>query len=121
MKQLKCIYNISKKLNPEKIDAEKIETTLTLKNYGDPPSRSKADDNPPRSEKGEVKFIRQAEPPLLSDNAKKIYRAFERAEMQADELILKSGLGASEFSGAMTELELFDLVELQAGKNYKLK
>lgn len=106
---------------PEKINSDNIEKTLTLKNYGDPPSRSKADDNPPRTEKGEVKFIRQAEPPLLSENAKKIYRAFERPEMQADELILKTGLGASEFSGAMTELELFDLVELQAGKNYKLK
>ena len=41
--------------------------------------------------------------------------------MQADELILNTGLSVSEFSSAMTELELFDIVELQAGKNYKLK
>lgn len=106
---------------PELIDIEKIETTLTLKTYSDPPSTAKVDDNPPRKEKGEVKFIKQPEPPLLSENARKIYRAFQKAEMQADELILETGLGASEFTSAMTELELFDLVELQAGKNYKLK
>lgn len=106
---------------PELIDIEKIETTLTLKTYSDPPSAAKVDDNPPRKEKGEVKFIKQSEPPLLSENSRKIYRAFQKAEMQADELILKTGLGASEFTCAMTELELFDLVELQAGKNYKLK
>lgn len=106
---------------PELIDIEKIETKLTLKNYSDPPSVSKVDDNPPRREKGEVSFIRQAEPPLLSESARKIYRAFTRQEMQADELILNTGLSVSEFTSAMTELELFDLVELQAGKNYKLK
>ncbi len=106
---------------PERLDVTKIETTLTLKNYGDPPSRTKPDDNPPRRDKGEVTFIRQPEPPLLSENAKRIYRAFTSSEMQADELILLTGLSVSEFSGAMTELELFDIVELQAGKNYKLK
>ncbi|MBR3835266.1 MAG: DNA-processing protein DprA [Clostridia bacterium] len=106
---------------PELIDFEKIETKLTLKNYSDPPSTAKVDDNPPRGQKGEVSFIRQAEPPLLSENARKLYRAFTRAEMQADELILNTGLGVSEFTCAMTELELFDIVELQAGKNYKLK
>lgn len=106
---------------PDFIDIEKIENQLTLKNYSDPPSVSKVDDNPPRKEKGEVKFIKQAEPPLLSENARKIYRAFTQSEMQADELILNTGLGVSEFTSAVTELELFDLVELQAGKNYKLK
>ena len=106
---------------PELIDIEKIETKLTLKNYSDPPSVSKPQDNPPRKEKGEVRFIKQAEPPLLSENAKKIYRAFTKQEMQADELILATGLSVSEFTCAMTELELFDLTELQAGKNYKLK
>ncbi len=106
---------------PELIDMNKIETKLTLRNYSDPPSVSKVDDNPPRGEKGEVKFIKQTEPMLVSENAKKIYRAFTRTEMQADELILNTGLGVSEFSSAITELELFDIVELQAGKNYKLK
>ncbi len=106
---------------PELIDIEKIENELKMKTYDDPPSRAQTDDNPPKAEKGEVKFIKQAEPPLLSENARRLYRAFEKAEMQADELILKSGLGVSEFASAMTELELFDIAELQAGKNYKLK
>lgn len=106
---------------PEYMDIERIEKSLTMKTYSDPPSRSKPDDNPPRQEKGEAKLIKFPEPPLLSDDAKKIYRAFESETMQADELILKTGLSAGAFSCAMTELELFDLVELQAGKIYKLK
>ena len=106
---------------PEYLDIEKVEKTLTMKTYSDPPSTAKTDDNPQRKEKGEVKFIKTPEPPLLTENARKIYRAFESETMQADELILKTGLDAGSFSSAMTELELFDLVELQAGKLYKLK
>ncbi len=106
---------------PELIDIEKIENSLTLKAYSDPPSRVKVDGNPTKEKKGEVKAIKQAEPPLLSENARKLYRSFEAAEMQAEELILKTGLDVSEFAAAMTELELFDLVEIRAGKNYKLK
>lgn len=106
---------------PEYLDIEKVEKTLTMKTYSDPPSREKTDDNPQRQEKGEVKFIKFPEPPLLTEDARKIYRAFDAPEMQADELILKTGLSAGSFSSAMTELELFDLVELQAGKLYKLK
>ncbi len=106
---------------PELLDIEKIEKTLTMKTYSDPPAKTAVDDNPQKKEKGEVKFIKFPEPPLLTEDARRIYRAFDRAEMQADELILKTGLSAGAFSSAMTELELFDLVELQAGKLYKLK
>lgn len=107
---------------PEYLDIEKIEQKLTMKTYSDPPSAGgKVNDNPPRTEKGEVKLVKFPEPPLLTENARKIYRAFDRETVQADELILKTGLSAGEFSSAMTELELFDLVELQAGKLYKLK
>lgn len=106
---------------PELLDIEKVEKTLTLKTYADPPSISKVNDNPPRQQKGSVDFIRQPEHPLLSENAKNIYRAFESREMQTEELIIKTGLDVSSFNCAMTELELFGLVELMAGKNYKLK
>jgi DNA-binding transcriptional regulator GbsR (MarR family) len=64
---------------------------------------------------------KKAEPDGLSENARKVYRAFENGGMQMEELIMKTGLSVSAFACAMTELELFDLVELQAGKNYKLK
>lgn len=106
---------------PEYLDIEKVENTLKMKTYSDPPSTAKTDDNPQRKEKGEVKFVKFPEPPLLTEDARKIYRAFDRQIMQADELILKTGLDAGNFSAAMTELELFDLVELQSGKLYKLK
>lgn len=107
---------------PEYLDESKIEQKLTMKTYSSPPPEGRsAVDNPPRTDKGEVKVIKFPEPPLLTEDARKIYRAFDREIMQADELILKTGLSAGEFSSAMTELELFDLVELQAGKLYKIK
>ena len=40
--------------------------------------------------------------------------------MQADELILSTGLSAVEFMSAMTELELLGVIEPLAGKNYKI-
>lgn len=106
---------------PELLDMEKIEKTLTMKTFRDPPSKSMPVDNPQRQKNGEKKVIKFPEPPLLTEDARKIYRAFDKETMQADELILKTGLDAGAFSGAMTELELFDMVELQAGKLYKLK
>lgn len=106
---------------PELLDGEKIEKTLTMKTYSDPPSRAKFDDNPQRVEKAEVKSVKFSEPPLISENARKIYHAFKTETMQADELILETGLSVGDFSCAITELELFDIVELQAGKLYKLK
>ena len=107
---------------PEYLDGNKIEQTLSMKTYSDSPSAGRSNaDNPPKAEKGEARLIKFPEPPLLTEDARKIYRAFDAPEMQADELILKTGLSAGAFSSAMTELELFDLVELQAGKLYKLK
>lgn len=106
---------------PDKMDIDKIESQLTMKTYSDPPSKKKTDDNPQKSDSADVKFIKFPEPPLLSDNARKIYRAFDTIQMQADEIILKTSLDAGSFSSAMTELEMFDLIELCAGKTYKLK
>lgn len=101
---------------PELIDYEKIETTLNIDE----------EEVRPMSEQPDVKEAepvvqKKAEPDGLSENARKVYRAFENGGMQMEELIMKTGLSVSAFACAMTELELFDLVELQAGKNYKLK
>lgn len=105
---------------PEKMDINKIEPRLTLKTYSDPPTVKPIGDNPKKQEKGDAKFVKFPEPPLLSDDAKKVYRAFDSIQMQADEIILKTGLDAGSFSSAITELEMFDLIELRAGKTYKL-
>jgi DNA processing protein len=100
---------------PELIDYEKIETTLNIDE----------EEVRPMSEQPAVKaepvVQKKAEPDGLSENARKVYRAFENGGMQMEELIMKTGLSVSAFACAMTELELFDLVELQAGKNYKPK
>ncbi len=105
---------------PELIDIEKIENELKVTNYNEVPTVKK-ETKPPKKEKVQTKFVKKDAPPHLSENARKLYCAFDAREMQAEELILKTGLGVSEFAAAMTELELFDTVELQAGKNYKLK
>lgn len=106
---------------PEMMDIEKVENELKMKTYSDPPTVVPLDDNPKRKEKGEVKFIKFPEPPLLSDDAKKIYRAFETPTMQAEEIIIKTGLNTVDFMSAMTELEILDLVVPGAGKVYTIK
>ena len=107
-----CGYLIT---HPSLLELSKIETELTVMET-QPVAAGQ-----PSKNKAEAKFERKAEPEGLSEDARKIYRAFETCEMQMEDLIMKTGIGVSAFACAMTELELFDLVELQAGKNYKLK
>lgn len=109
-----CGYLIT---HPELLDLTKIETEL---NVTESPSYQ-VEEGKPSKKKVEEKAQRKPEPEGLSENARKIYRAFESCEMQMEDLIIKTDLGVSAFACAMTELELFDLVELRAGKNYKLK
>jgi len=56
----------------------------------------------------------------ISDKARLVCDAFNKEIMQADELILSTGLSAVEFMSAMTELELLGVIEPLAGKNYKI-
>ncbi|MBP9989157.1 MAG: DNA-processing protein DprA [Ruminococcus sp.] len=106
---------------PEMMNIDKVENELKMKTYSDPPTSVPLNDNPERKEKGEVKFVKFPEPPLLSENAGKIYRAFEKSTMQAEELIIKTGLDTVDFMSAMTELEILDLVVPGAGKIYTIK
>lgn len=106
---------------PEMMDISKIENKLCLKNYEDPPSAKPIEDNPRKQKTGDVKFIKVPVPPLLSENAKKVYLAFDSAEMQSEELVIKSGLDAGKFSSAITELEMFGIVESRPGRNYVFK
>lgn len=55
----------------------------------------------------------------LSNKAKKIYEAMGEEPLFADEIAAKTGFMPWEVVGAMTELELEDLVCLCAGKRYK--
>ncbi|MEE1065873.1 MAG: DNA-processing protein DprA [Acutalibacteraceae bacterium] len=104
---------------PDLIKTEQIETTLTLQEQQ---SRPVEKTQVKVAEKTvEKSIVRKPEPSGLSEDARKIYRAFDRSEMQKEELIMKTGLGVSAFACAMTELELYGVVELLAGKNYKLK
>lgn len=106
---------------PDMLDIDKIENELKMKTYADPPVMQKLEDNPKRSEKGSVEVVEFDEPPLLSENAKKIYRAFDTPTMQAEEIIIKTGLNTVDFMSAITELELLGIVMSGAGKVYTIK
>ena len=105
---------------PEMIDAAKIETELYMKTYEDPPSARPIEDNPRKQKKGAIQFIPFDAPPLLSENAKKIYFAFDSEEMHSEELIIKTALDAGSFSSAITELELLGIIESRPGRTYVL-
>ena len=104
---------------PELISLENIESELKVSQSEDNKPAEAVREKPQK--KVELPQQKKPEPDGLSNDAMKIYRAFEGSLMQMEELIMKTGLSVSSFACAMTELELYDLVELQAGKNYKLK
>ncbi|MBQ9958691.1 MAG: DNA-processing protein DprA, partial [Clostridia bacterium] len=56
----------------------------------------------------------------LSDNAKKLYFAFNKTVMLFDELVEKSGLSVSNALSAATELEIMGIIEAMAGERYKV-
>ena len=76
------------------------------------------------SEKDEtVKEEKQAEKRTdvsLSENAKRVYDAFEANPLHIDEITEKSALSSSQVLAALTELELMGLVALENGRKYKI-
>ncbi|HAY73890.1 MAG TPA: hypothetical protein DCY31_08665, partial [Ruminococcaceae bacterium] len=94
---------------PDLLDIDKIETTLKTE-----AQRSKS--APKKAQPFEKPIVSQK----ISDKARLVCDAFNKEIMQADELILSTGLSAVEFMSAMTELELLGVIEPLAGKNYKI-
>ena len=94
---------------PDLLDIDRIETTLKTE-----AQRSKS--APKKVQTFEKPIVSQK----ISDKARLVCDAFNKEIMQADELILSTGLSAVEFMSAMTELELLGVIEPLAGKNYKI-
>lgn len=94
---------------PDLLDIDRIETTLKTE-----AQRSKS--VPKKAQTFEKPIVSQK----ISDKARLVCDAFNKEIMQADELILSTGLSAVEFMSAMTELELLGVIEPLAGKNYKI-
>ncbi len=94
---------------PDLLDIDKIETTLKTE-----AQRSKS--APKKAQPFEKPIVSQE----ISGKARLVCDAFNKEIMQADELILSTGLSAVEFMSAMTELELLGVIEPLAGKNYKI-
>ena len=94
---------------PDMLDIDRIETTLKTE-----AQRSKS--APKKAQTFEKPIVSQK----ISDKARLVCDAFNKEIMQADELILLTGLSAVEFMSAMTELELLGVIEPLAGKNYKI-
>lgn len=94
---------------PDLLDIDRIETTLKTE-----AQRSKS--APKEAQTFEKPIVSQK----ISDKARLVCDAFNKEIMQADDLILSTGLSAVEFMSAMTELELLGVIEPLAGKNYKI-
>lgn len=107
---------------PGMLDVEKIETELSPKDRPgySPPVRKQEQRPADAAAEEEPEFVRPALTVHTGTDAARVYNAFDRQVMQAEELIMKTGLGSSDFSCAVTELELLDLIEPLPGKNYRL-
>ena len=60
-------------------------------------------------------------PDFLSDNAKKLVQFISEEEKTADKLSDDSGMSISDVLSALTELEMFSVIEMHNGKRYTLK
>lgn len=60
-------------------------------------------------------------PDFLSDNAKKLAQFITEEEKTADKLSDDSGMSISDVLSALTELEMFSVIEMHSGKRYTLK
>ena len=60
-------------------------------------------------------------PDFLSDNAKKLAQFISEEEKTADKLSDDSGMSISDVLSALTELEMFSVIEMHSGKRYTLK
>ncbi len=98
---------------PDLLDINQIETVLKLDSTEPEPTKAV------KAEKKPV-FRKPSVPQVVSGNARLIFEAFSSETMQAEELILKTGLNTVDFLSAMTELEILGYIEPLAGKNYKI-
>lgn len=105
---------------PDMLDIDKIEKILTV-NREDSKLLSKKETESKKGESEKAVFVKTAAPKGISENARLIFDAFTEETMQAEELILGTKLGTTDFLSAMTELEILGYIEPLAGKNYKLK
>lgn len=71
-------------------------------------------------ERKKQQFQKSAVPNEVSVNAKLICEAFDSEVMQAEDLIIKTNLNTVDFFSAVTELELYGIIEPLAGKKYKI-
>lgn len=105
---------------PDMLDIDKIEKILTV-NREDSKLLSKKETEPQNGKSEKAVFVKTAAPKGISENARLIFDAFTEETMQAEELILGTKLGTTDFLSAMTELEILGYIEPLAGKNYKIK
>ena len=105
---------------PDMLDIDKIEKILTV-NREDSKLLSKKETESQKGESEKAVFVKTAAPKGISENARLIFDAFTEETMQAEELILGTKLGTTDFLSAMTELEILGYIEPLAGKNYKIK
>lgn len=116
---------------PELLDIDKIEQNLNLDSVPAESSataapktkskaKTKAKEKEKESEQKKPVFRKPEVPQEVSESAKLIFKAFNSETMQAEELIMATGLSTVDFLSAMTELEILGYIEPLAGKNYKI-
>lgn len=108
-------YNYSQKLNIENAD---IPLGQTLRQT--PPATRKSPDK--RCSEASIvnseKMCRRL-PDGITDTAKRVYNVMGEKPVHIDEISEKSGVPVAGALAALTELELYSLIELTNGKNYQ--
>lgn len=117
-------YNYSQKLNLENAglplgEFVKQQNHINQKeSFKSPGEKFNAVKNDVKSKPKPVSIIREL-PQDITESAKIVYNVLGEEPMHIDDISEKSGLKIAETLAALTELELFSLVELTQGKNYQ--
>ncbi len=105
------VADVQKQLSQPETTAEKVVSVKSVE------EKEKKIEN-----KAEYKKCSAPEiPDFLSDNAKKLVEFISDEEKSSDMLSEDSGMPISDVLPALTELEMFSVIEMHSGKRYTLK
>ncbi len=101
---------------PSVLDYEKIETELTMSGNVEKINTKTVVEKKPDFHQETLQ--RAVDLSQLSDEAKTVYAVFGDEPIHIDDIMRKTGLGASKIFSSVTELELSELIVSSAGKLY---
>lgn len=105
------------------IDNISVDVSVSEKHTEKATIKPKKSIQKPKTEKIQKtvdEFVKREAPEMVSQSAARVFESFTTSQMSLDIIIDNTGLGTSEALRAITELELFGLIEAKPGNRYAI-